>query len=144
MMFDQNVKHYSLKTTSKTTFLERDMGGLPFWLLQKNPDVKLRTNDPKYMFYVDRFLGQLYGRLSKHLIQNGGPIILVQIENEYGSYVQVTLLHNNHTPNTGLFYICSWIINYDSRVVIFKYMDRMYRSLFSTIATNTGLFYISS
>jgi hypothetical protein len=38
------------------------------WLLQKNPDVKLRTNDPKYMTFVDRFLNQLYGRLSKHLV----------------------------------------------------------------------------
>lgn len=65
------------------------MGGFPFWLLQKNPDVKLRTNDPKLMAYIDRYLNQLYGRLSKHLIENGGPIIMVQIENEYGSYVQV-------------------------------------------------------
>lgn len=65
------------------------MGGLPFWLLQKNPDVKLRTNDPKFMNYVDKWLKVLYGKLSKFLIENGGPIIMVQIENEYGSYVQV-------------------------------------------------------
>ncbi len=65
------------------------MGGLPFWLLQKNPDVKLRTNDPKFMIYVEKWLKVLYGKLSKFLIENGGPIIMVQIENEYGSYVQV-------------------------------------------------------
>ena len=69
--------------------IERDMGGLPFWLLQKNPDVKIRTNDPKFMSYVDKWLKVLYGKLSKFLIENGGPIILVQIENEYGSYVKV-------------------------------------------------------
>jgi hypothetical protein len=65
------------------------MGGLPFWLLQKNPDVRLRTNDPKFMVYVDKFFDQLFGRLSKFLIENGGPIITVQVENEYGSYAQV-------------------------------------------------------
>jgi beta-galactosidase len=51
------------------------MGGLPFWLLQLNPDVKLRTNDPKFMGYVDRFLNQLYSRLSKHLVTSSNFLI---------------------------------------------------------------------
>ena len=67
------------------------MGGLPSWLLELNPDVKLRTNDPKFMAYVDLWFKQLFGKISKFLIENGGPIIMVQVENEYGSYVMVVL-----------------------------------------------------
>ena len=66
------------------------MGGLPYWLLELNPDVQLRTNDQKFMFYVDRWLKILFNKLSKFLIENGGPIIAVQVENEYGSYVMVS------------------------------------------------------
>lgn len=86
------------------------MGGLPFWLLQKNPDVKIRTNDPKFMSYADRYLNQLYGRLSKHLIENGGPIIMVQIENEYGSYVQVEASKICKNKKTALGCLCRVII----------------------------------
>lgn len=65
---------------------ERDMGGLPFWLLQKNPDVRLRTSDPKYTKYVERWLVVLLTEVKPLLYGNGGPVILVQVENEYGSY----------------------------------------------------------
>ena len=69
---------------------ERDMGGLPSWLLQLNPDVKLRTNDPKFMKYVERWFKVLFDKLKKYTIGLGGPIIMVQIENEYGSYATQT------------------------------------------------------
>lgn len=65
---------------------ERDMGGLPFWLLKKHPDVYLRTMDPKYIKYVERWMDVLFKEISDLLLGNGGPIILVQVENEYGSY----------------------------------------------------------
>ena len=58
---------------------EREMGGLPFWLLQKHPDVKLRTKDPKFMKYVDIWFKVLLTKLKKHLYHNGGPIVLVQV-----------------------------------------------------------------
>uniref|UniRef100_A0A8D8YX67 Beta-galactosidase n=1 Tax=Cacopsylla melanoneura TaxID=428564 RepID=A0A8D8YX67_9HEMI len=64
---------------------ERDFGGLPAWLLSVAPDIVLRRNDPKYQFYVTRWFQQLFPKLQKHLYGNGGPIILVQVENEYGS-----------------------------------------------------------
>jgi beta-galactosidase len=65
---------------------ERDMGGLPPWLLTVKPDIYLRTNDTTYMEYVERYLTYLMTSVQTQLYGNGGPIIMVQIENEYGSY----------------------------------------------------------
>ncbi|XP_032813234.1 beta-galactosidase-like [Petromyzon marinus] len=64
---------------------EWEMGGLPSWLLQK-PTIALRTSDPDYMAAVERWMGVLLPKLKPFLYQNGGPIITVQVENEYGSY----------------------------------------------------------
>ncbi|XP_038077603.1 beta-galactosidase-like [Patiria miniata] len=64
---------------------EWDMGGLPSWLL-KNHGIKLRTSDPVYLKYVDQWLDTFLPKIKSHLYANGGPIITVQIENEYGSY----------------------------------------------------------
>lgn len=65
---------------------ERDMGGLPFWLLGVKRDIKLRSMDPEYMYYVDRWFGKLLPMIWPLLYSNGGPVIAVQVENEYGSY----------------------------------------------------------
>ena len=64
---------------------ERDLGGLPFWLL-KEDDIVLRSNNPKYMFYVERYLSEISKLIKPRLFENGGNIIMIQIENEYGSY----------------------------------------------------------
>ncbi|KAG8193653.1 hypothetical protein JTE90_024016 [Oedothorax gibbosus] len=64
---------------------ERDMGGLPYWLLRINPNMKLRTFDPTYIKYVDKWYSVLLPLIKPFLYVNGGPIITVQIENEYGS-----------------------------------------------------------
>lgn len=64
---------------------ERDMGGLPYWLLRINPDMKLRSFDPTYIKYVDRWYKTLLPIIEPFLYNNGGPIITFQIENEYGS-----------------------------------------------------------
>ncbi|XP_058801911.1 uncharacterized protein LOC131670377 [Phymastichus coffea] len=65
---------------------ERDFGGFPYWLLNRVPDIRLRTRDERYIYYAERFLNQILGR-TKHLLRgNGGPIIMVQVENEYGSF----------------------------------------------------------
>lgn len=65
---------------------ERDMGGLPYWLLSKNSSIGLRTRDPVYLNYVTRYFSVLLPLLRPLLYSNGGPIVTVQIENEYGSY----------------------------------------------------------
>lgn len=64
---------------------EWEMGGLPAWLL-KDKNIKLRCMDEKYLLYVDRWFDELIPRLVPHLCTNEGPIIAVQVENEYGSY----------------------------------------------------------
>ena len=64
---------------------ERDFGGLPPWLL-KNKDIKLRTNDKYYMERVTAWFTKLFSVLRPLLFKNGGPITMIQIENEYGSY----------------------------------------------------------
>ncbi|EDW03037.1 beta-galactosidase [Drosophila grimshawi] len=65
---------------------ERDNGGLPHWLFTKYPDIKVRTNDPNYIAEVGKWYAQLMPRLKHLLFGNGGKIIMVQVENEYGAY----------------------------------------------------------
>lgn len=65
---------------------EWDMGGLPWWLLKKD-DLKVRSlSDEFFMQKVKRYLKEVGKRLAPLQIQNGGPIIMVQVENEYGTW----------------------------------------------------------
>jgi len=64
---------------------EWEMGGLPWWLLKKK-DITLRERDPYFMERVRLFEKEVGKQLSSLTIENGGPIIMVQVENEYGSY----------------------------------------------------------
>jgi beta-galactosidase len=64
---------------------EWEMGGLPWWLLQDH-QIQLRTTDPHFLEPANRYLhevGRVFGPLQ---ITHGGPILMVQVENEYGSY----------------------------------------------------------
>ncbi|XP_063704009.1 beta-galactosidase [Culicoides brevitarsis] len=65
---------------------ERDMGGFPYWLLTKYPNIKLRTYDADYLREVEKWYNVLMPRIRTQLYGNGGPIIMVQVENEYGSF----------------------------------------------------------
>ncbi|NXV60812.1 BGAL galactosidase, partial [Molothrus ater] len=64
---------------------EWEMGGLPAWLLWK-PDIILRTSSPAYLAAVDSWLHVLLPKIKPRLYHQGGNIISVQVENEYGSY----------------------------------------------------------
>lgn len=64
---------------------EWEMGGLPWWLLKKK-DIRLRENDPYFLERVDKFQKAVADQVGDLTISNGGPIIMVQVENEYGSY----------------------------------------------------------
>ena len=64
---------------------EWEMGGLPWWLLKKK-DIRLREQDSYFMERVRIFEEKVAEQLVPLTIQNGGPIIMVQVENEYGSY----------------------------------------------------------
>lgn len=65
---------------------EWDWGGIPSWLFSRNPTPKPRSSDPAFLKLVERWWGKLLPKLVPLLYDNGGPIIMVQIENEYGSY----------------------------------------------------------
>lgn len=65
---------------------EWDLGGFPAWLLAQQPAVKLRSSDPAFLQLVKRWWGILFPKIVPFLYSNGGPIIMVQVENEYGSF----------------------------------------------------------
>ena len=65
---------------------EWDMGGLPWWLLKKK-DIQVRTlKDPYFIDRTKKFLTEAAKQLAPLQIQNGGNIIMVQVENEYASF----------------------------------------------------------
>lgn len=64
---------------------EWDFGGLPAWLL-KDRELIIRSSDPKYLEAVQRYYNHLIPEFLPYLATNGGPVIAVAIENEYGSY----------------------------------------------------------
>ncbi|HWG18535.1 MAG TPA: beta-galactosidase [Acidobacteriaceae bacterium] len=64
---------------------EWDFGGLPAWLL-KDPTTSVRSTDPKFMQPATRWLVRLGRELAPLQTGNGGPILLVQVENEYGGF----------------------------------------------------------
>src|ERR1035438_9409439 len=64
---------------------EWDLGGLPSWLLA-NEQMKIRSRDPQFMAAVTRYMRKV-GEIAAPLqITRGGPVLMVQVENEYGSY----------------------------------------------------------
>ena len=48
-----------------------------------------RSKDPRFLSYCERYIKELGKQLSSLTINNGGNIIMVQVENEYGSYAQI-------------------------------------------------------
>jgi len=64
---------------------EWEFGGLPPYLL-RTPDIKVRCMDPRYMEAVERYVTAVAAQVKPLLVSQGGPVIMVQVENEYGSY----------------------------------------------------------
>ncbi|MFP3322419.1 beta-galactosidase [Planococcus sp. SIMBA_160] len=64
---------------------EWEMGGLPSWLMT-DKNLVLRSSDPAFLGHVEDYFAELLPKFTKHLYQNGGPVIAIQIENEYGAY----------------------------------------------------------
>lgn len=64
---------------------EFDFGGYPYWL-QNDSTLKWRSDNPAFLAACERYLNALGKELAPHTVTNGGNIIMVQVENEYGSY----------------------------------------------------------
>ncbi|MFC4059943.1 beta-galactosidase family protein [Planomonospora corallina] len=64
---------------------EWDNGGLPSWLTAALGR-RVRTRDPEYLDRVDRFFDAVVPVVARHQVTRGGNVIMVQVENEYGSY----------------------------------------------------------
>lgn len=64
---------------------EWEGGGLPYWLLCYK-DLKPRCSNELYFEKIKSYYNELMPRIKRHLFKNGGPIIAVQVENEYGSF----------------------------------------------------------
>jgi beta-galactosidase len=68
---------------------ERDFGGYPYWLL-KDRNLKVRSRDERFLRAAARYMKQLGKQLAPLQITRGGPILMVQVENEYGSYAEAS------------------------------------------------------
>lgn len=69
---------------------EWEFGGYPWWLL-KEKDMVVRSRDSRFMEAARRYLVTLGKQLASLQITQGGPILMVQVENEYGSYGKDTV-----------------------------------------------------
>jgi len=65
---------------------EWEFGGYPWWLL-KNKDLVIRNNNKPFLDSCRVYINKLAGQVKNLQITHGGPIIMVQAENEFGSYV---------------------------------------------------------
>lgn len=97
---------------------EWEMGGLPWWLLQKE-NIRLRESDPYFLERVEKFQNALAEELKGITIADGGPIIMIQVENEYGSYgidkeyvaTIRDILRRNFSDEITMFQ-CDWSTNF--------------------------------
>ncbi len=64
---------------------EWDNGGLPAWLFAEE-GVRVRQNDPVFLGHVARYFDEILPVVAARQVDRGGPVLLVQVENEYGAY----------------------------------------------------------
>ena len=64
---------------------EWEFGGLPWWL-QCDEEMEIRCMNKKYIAHFDAYLDALFEQVRPLLCTNGGPVIMLQCENEYGYY----------------------------------------------------------
>ncbi len=81
----QKVGLYVILRPGPFICAEWELGGLPSWLLTY-PNMKLRSSDPVFLQKVERYFRRLFREIRPCLSTNGGNVIALQIENEYGSF----------------------------------------------------------
>ncbi|GMR59686.1 hypothetical protein PMAYCL1PPCAC_29881, partial [Pristionchus mayeri] len=82
----ESLGMYTLLRMGPYSCGEWENGGLPYWLIANDKDIVQRTNDTKFTSEVSRWFSVLSTQIVPLLRRNGGPVLMVQIENEYGSY----------------------------------------------------------
>lgn len=65
---------------------EWEFGGYPWWL-QNISGMELRRDNPEFLKRTETYINRLFKEIGHLQITNGGPVIMVQVENEFGSYV---------------------------------------------------------
>jgi beta-galactosidase len=65
---------------------EWEFGGYPWWLV-KNKELVIRTNNKPFLDSCSIYINKLIGEVKDLQVTQGGPVIMVQAENEFGSYV---------------------------------------------------------
>lgn len=81
----QELGLYVIIRPSPYICAEWEFGGLPAWLLQED-GMRLRVNYPPFMRHVEDYYNVLIPRLVPWQFTKGGPVIMMQVENEYGYY----------------------------------------------------------
>ncbi|CAJ0588681.1 unnamed protein product, partial [Cylicocyclus nassatus] len=76
---------YSLLRIGPYVCAEWENGGLPWWLLKKNITM-MRTREKGFKDAVTKWFSVLLPKIEPMLRQHGGPVLMIQVENEYGSY----------------------------------------------------------
>ena len=87
-LFLEKAKNHGLMTIVRPgpyICAEWEFGGLPWWLLSEK-DIEIRCMNQTYIRYFERYLGELFARVKPYLYTNGGTVIMMQVENEYGYY----------------------------------------------------------
>lgn len=105
----QELGLYAIVRPGPYICAEWEFGGLPAWLL-KYTDIKFRCDNRRYMSAVKRYLTRLIDVLRPHLYENGGNVLALQVENEYGSWgndkkylKKLTEIYRENCPETVLF-----------------------------------------
>lgn len=81
----QELGLYVIIRPSPYICAEWEFGGLPAWLLREE-GMRLRANYAPFLKHVAEYYKMLMPRLTPYQIDNGGPVILMQVENEYGYF----------------------------------------------------------
>lgn len=80
----QSLGLYMIVRPSPFICAEWEFGGLPAWLLEEN--MRIRSSDPAFIEAVSHYYDRLLEILTRYQVDQGGPILMMQVENEYGSY----------------------------------------------------------
>ena len=105
----QDMSLYVILRPTPYICAEWDFGGLPAWLI-KDKNLRVRSQDVAFMKHVDEYYARLFKEIVPYQYTQGGPILMMQVENEYGSFSEdkdylrgIASLMKKHGANVPLF-----------------------------------------